>query len=67
VEHSKAAPKAGLVLGNRMTALSQGIELIELTLIEFLRKIPLLELFLKQFPSHVFDDHIQLWQEHLPS
>jgi hypothetical protein len=41
--------KMGLVLGHRTTSLSQGIELIQLMLNEFLKKIPLPESFLEQF------------------
>jgi hypothetical protein len=40
----------GLVLGHHRVSLSQGVEVVEMILIEFLKKIPLLEPFLEQYP-----------------
>jgi hypothetical protein len=62
----KQLHEKGLILGHRKATLSQGIELVELMLNEFLRQIPFPKPFLKQLPLNIFDEHVQLRQEHLP-
>jgi hypothetical protein len=47
---TKKLHESRLILGHHMTTLSQGVEFIIVALNEFLGKIPLPELFLKQFP-----------------
>jgi hypothetical protein len=47
---SKQIHETSLILGHRRTTLSQGVEVIDLALNEFLRQISLPEPFLEQFP-----------------
>ena len=46
----KKLHKMSLILGHYTDALLQSVELVELMLNDFLREIPLSELFLEQFP-----------------